>query len=147
MDKDLKIKISINSETAKLDALNSKINTTSKGFNQADSMAFTFLSRLSFGAGAVGGLYLVVDTLSQIKDRGFEVNKEFQKLTNSLTTSSAVMMANNDIYGNAVTVSEKYRLATIDASRTTELLNKANLNTPHSMGETVKIYDSMYFGM
>ena len=71
MDKDLKIKISINSETAKLDALNSKINTTSKGFNQADSMASTFLSRLSFGAGAIGGLYLVVDTLSQIKDNSF----------------------------------------------------------------------------
>ncbi len=147
MDKNLRIKVSIDSETTKLDTLNSKINSTSKGFNQADSMAATFLSRLSFGAGAVGGLYLVVDTLSKIKDRGFEVNQEFQKLTNSLTTSSAVMMANNDIYGNAVSVSEKYRLATIDAARTTELLNKANLNTPHSMGETVKIYDSMYFSM
>jgi len=146
-DKDLKIRIKIDSETGKLDVLNSKINNTSKGFNQADSMASTFLSRLSFGAGTVGGLYLVVDTLSRIKDRGFEVNKEFQKLTNSLTTSSAVMMANNDIYGNAITVSEKYRLASIDATRTTELLNKANLNTPHSMGETVKIYDSMYFSM
>ena len=147
MDKNLRINIGINPETAKLDTLNSKINTTSKGFNQADSMASTFLSRLSFGAGAVGGLYLVVDTLSEIKDRGFEVNKEFQKLTNSLTMSSAVMMANNDIYGNAVTISEKYRLATIDAAKTTELLNKANLNTPHGMDETVKIYDSMYFGM
>ncbi len=147
MDKELRVKIKIDSETAKLDTLNSKINNTSKGFNNADSMASTFLSRLSFGAGAVGGLYLVVDTLSKIKDRGFEVNKEFQKLTNSLATSSAVMMANNDIYGNAVTTSEKYRLATIDAARTTELLNKANLNTPHSMSETVKIYDSMYFGM
>lgn len=147
MNKNLRIKVSIDSETTKLDALNSKINSTSKGFNQADSMAATFLSRLSFGAGAVGGLYLVFDTLGKIKDRGFEVNQEFQKLTNSLTTSSAVMMANNDIYGNAVTVSEKYRLATIDAARTTELLNKANLNTPHSMSETVKIYDSMYFSM
>lgn len=147
MDKNLKINISVNSETAKLDALNSKINTTSKGFNQADSMASTFLSRLSFGAGAVGGLYLVVDTLSKIKDRGFEVNKEFQKLNNSLSTSSAVMMADTDIYGNAITVAQKYSLAKIDAARSTELLNKANLNTPHIMGETVKIYDSMYFGM
>jgi hypothetical protein len=147
MDKELRIKVKIDSETAKLDTLNSKINTTSKGFNQADSMASTFLSRLSFGAGAVGGLYLVVDTLSKIKDRGFEVNKEFQKLTNSLTMSSAVMMADTDIYGNAITVAEKYTLAKIDAAKSTELLNKANLETPHSMDETVKIYDSMYFGM
>lgn len=147
MDKDVRVRIKIDSETAKLDTLNNKVNSVGSSFNKTDSMALTFLSRLSFGAGAIGGLYLVIDTLAEIKDRGFEVNKTMQTLTNSLTMSSAVMMANNDIYGNAISVSEKYRLATIDAARTTELLQKANLKTPHTLDQTVKLYDSMYFGM
>jgi hypothetical protein len=147
VDKDVIVRIKIDSETAKLDTLNNKVNSVGSSFNKTDSMALTFLSRLSFGAGTIGGLYLVIDTLAEIKDRGFEVNKTMQTLTNSLTMSSAVMMANNDIYGNAISVSEKYRLATIDAARTTELLQKANLKTPHTLDQTVKLYDSMYFGM
>ncbi|MGE4382262.1 MAG: hypothetical protein AB7D41_03595 [Arcobacter sp.] len=147
MDKDVRVRIKIDSETAKLDTLNSKVNSVGNSFNKTDSMALTFLSRLSFGAGAIGGLYLVIDTLSEIKDRGFEVNKTMQTLTNSLTTSSAVMIANTDIYGNAISISEKYRLATIDAARTTQLLQKANLKTPHTLDQTVKLYDSMYIGM
>jgi hypothetical protein len=46
MDKELRVKIKIDSETAKLDTLNSKINNTSKGFNNADSMASAFTSKL-----------------------------------------------------------------------------------------------------
>ena len=54
MDKDLRIKIKIDSETAKLDTLNTKINSTSKGFNQADSLASAFTKRIL----TLGGAYL-----------------------------------------------------------------------------------------
>ena len=47
MDKEVSVKIKINSETAKLDSLNSKVKDTKKGFDEAGSMASTFLARLS----------------------------------------------------------------------------------------------------
>ena len=147
MDKDLRIKIKIDSETAKLDILNTKINSTSKGFNQADSMASAFTSRLASIGGAVGGLYLVNKTLGDITRTGFEVNRTMQTLTNSLTMSSAVMMGNIDSMGNSISTTEKYRLATMDASSSLEKLQKINLETPHTLEQTVKLYDSMYMGM
>ena len=147
MDKELRIKVKINSETAKLDTLNSKINTTSKEFNQADSMASTFLSRLSFGAGAVGGLYLISNVLNDIKNRGFEANISTQKLTNSLATSIAITSANVDSMGKQISLSEKYAMAVDEATLSLEQLNKINIDTPHNAEQTVKIYDAMYAGM
>lgn len=59
MDKELRIKIKIDSETAKLETLNSKINDTSKGFNKADSMVSAFTNRILM----LGGAYLSLNTV------------------------------------------------------------------------------------
>lgn len=85
MDKNLKIKINIDSETAKLDALNSKINTTSKGFNQADSMASAFTSRLDVLNGKMKSAFdskpiddLVKRTLDPYGAKLDEINQKWQ---------------------------------------------------------------------
>lgn len=147
LDKELRVKIKIDSETAKLDTLNSKINSTSKGFNKADSMTSTFISRLELIGGAVGGLYLINETIGNIGRTGFETNRTIQKLTNSLAASIAITSTNIDSMGKQITLSEKYAMATDEARLSLEQLNRINLDTPHTLDQTVKIYDAMYIGM
>jgi hypothetical protein len=147
LDKELRVKIKIDSETAKLDTLNSKINTTEKGFNKADSMASTFISRLGLIGGAVGGLYLINETIGNIGRTGFETNITIQKLTNSLAASISITSTNIDSLGKQITLSEKYAMATDEARLSLEQLNRINLDTPHTLDQTVKIYDAMYIGM
>ncbi|KLD95808.1 hypothetical protein [Aliarcobacter butzleri] len=127
--------------------MNQQVKDLGKSFSDTDSFANTFLKRINIAGHIYAGFQVINNTLGDITRRGIEVNKELQKLTNSLTMASAVMISNNDIYGNAISVQDKYRIAQIEASKATELLQKANINTPHSMKETVQIYDAMYFGM
>ncbi len=144
---EVRIKIKIDSNSQELVLMKQQVQDLGKSFNDTDSYAATFMKRINIAGGIFLGYELLKNTLGAVAQKGMDVNKEFQKLTNSLTMSSAVMMANNDIYGNAVSVTDKYKIAQMDAAKTTELLQKANINTPHTMKETVKIYDSMYFGM
>lgn len=144
---EVRLKIKIDAKSQELILMNQQVKDLGKSFSDTDSFANTFLKRINIAGYIYAGFQVINNTLGDITRRGIEVNKELQKLTNSLTMASAVMISNNDIYGNAISVQDKYRIAQIEASKATELLQKANINTPHSMKETVQIYDAMYFGM
>lgn len=144
---EVRLKIKIDAKSQELILMNQQVKDLGKSFSDTDSFANTFLKRINIAGHIYAGFQVINNTLGDITRRGIEVNKELQKLTNSLTMASAVMISNNDIYGNAISVQDKYRIAQIEASKSTELLQKANINTPHSMKETVQIYDAMYFGM
>lgn len=144
---EVRLRIKIDAKSQELILMNQQVKDLGKSFSDTDSFANTFLKRINIAGHIYAGFQVINNTLGDITRRGIEVNKELQKLTNSLTMASAVMISNNDIYGNAISVQDKYRIAQIEASKATELLQKANINTPHSMKETVQIYDAMYFGM
>ncbi|MFW3357388.1 hypothetical protein [Aliarcobacter butzleri] len=144
---EVRLRIKIDAKSQELILMNQQVKDLGKSFSDTDSFANTFLKRINIAGYIYAGFQVINNTLGDITRRGIEVNKELQKLTNSLTMASAVMISNNDIYGNAISVQDKYRIAQIEASKATELLQKANINTPHSMKETVQIYDAMYFGM
>lgn len=144
---EVRLKIKIDAKSQELILMNQQVKDLGKSFSDTDSFANTFLKRINIAGHIYAGFQVINNTLGDITRNGIEVNRGFQKLTNSLTISSAAMISNNDIYGNAISVQDKYRLAQIEASKATELLQKANINTPHSMKETVQIYDAMYIGM
>lgn len=144
---EVRLKIKIDAKSQELILMNQQVKDLGKSFSDTDSFANTFLKRINIAGHIYAGFQVINNTLGDITRNGIEVNRGFQKLTNSLTISSAAMISNNDIYGNAISVQDKYRLAQIEASKATELLQKANINTPHSLKETVQIYDAMYIGM
>lgn len=144
---EVRLRIKIDAKSQELILMNQQVKDLGKSFSDTDSFANTFLKRINIAGHIYAGFQVINNTLGDITRNGIEVNRGFQKLTNSLTISSAAMISNNDIYGNAISVQDKYRLAQIEASKATELLQKANINTPHSMKETVQIYDAMYIGM
>ncbi len=147
MADEVRIKIKIDSNSQELVLMKQQVQELGKSFTDADSFANTFMKRINLAGHIYAGYQVLNQTIGELGARGFGVNKEIQKLNNSLTTSSAVMMANTDVYGNAITVADKYKIAQIDAAKSTEMLQKANINTPHTLNQTVKTYDSMYFGM
>ncbi|MDN5077654.1 hypothetical protein PJV89_05235 [Aliarcobacter butzleri] len=144
---EVRLRIKIDAKSQELILMNQQVKDLGKSFSDTDSFANTFLKRINIAGHIYAGFQVINNTLGDITRNGIEVNRGFQKLTNSLTISSAAMISNNDIYGNAISVQDKYRLAQIEASKATELLQKANINTPHSLKETVQIYDAMYIGM
>ncbi|MCT7489130.1 hypothetical protein N5T63_09490 [Aliarcobacter cryaerophilus] len=146
-NEEVRLKIKIDAKSQELILMNQQVKDLGKSFTDTDSFANTFLKRINIAGHLYAGFQVINNTLGDISRTGLEVNKQFQKLTNSLTMASAVMISNNDIYGNAISIQDKYRIAQIEASKATELLQKANIATPHSMKETVQIYDAMYFGM
>lgn len=146
-NEEVRLKIKIDAKSQELILMNQQVKDLGKSFTDTDSFANTFLKRINIAGHIYAGFQVINNTLGDISRKGLEVNKQFQKLTNSLTMASAVMISNNDIYGNAISVQDKYRIAQIEASKATELLQKANIATPHIMKETVQIYDAMYFGM
>lgn len=146
-NEEVRLKIKIDAKSQELILMNQQVKDLGRSFTDTDSFANTFLKRINIAGHLYAGFQVINNTLGDISRTGLEVNKQFQKLTNSLTMASAVMISNNDIYGNAISVQDKYRIAQIEASKATELLQKANITTPHSMKETVQIYDAMYFGM
>lgn len=86
MDKDLKIRIKIDSETAKLDTLNNKVNNTAKGLNDAASMASAFENKIL----ALGGAYLTLEAAIN-SGKMFIAQADSMKLLDArlkLTTSS-----------------------------------------------------------
>lgn len=144
---EVRIKIRIDSKSQELVLMNQQVKNLGNSFNKTDSMAATFISRLELIGGVAGGLYIVNKTIGDIGRTGFETNRTVQKLTNSLATSIAITSANVDSMGNQITLSQKYAMATDEARLSQEQLNKINLDTPHTLDQTVKIYDAMYIGM
>ncbi|OCL85746.1 hypothetical protein AAX26_01813 [Aliarcobacter thereius] len=147
MSNDVRVRIKIDSDSKELIVMKDEVKKLGKVFNETDSFANTFAKRLNL----FGHVYLTFQTLKntvgELASQGLELNKTFQTLTNSLTMSSAVAMANTNQLGKQLSVSEKYSLANIQASKSMELLKKATLNTSLTFEQNVKLYDTMYLGM
>lgn len=147
MDKDVRVRIKIDSETAKLDTLNNKVNTVKGSFVNTDKIVKDFKDKIDLGARLFVGYQVFNQTLADIYRVGIETNKTMQNLTNSLTTLRAVSASNVDSLGNHLTVQQKYNMAQVEAKEVLQELIKINKETPHSLNETTKIYDAMYLGM
>lgn len=146
-DSDVRVRIQINSDTKELLLAKDEVKRLGNAFNDTDTFANTFLKRLNAFGHAYIGFQTLNNTIGQIATKGFELNKTFQDLTNSLTLSSAAVASNVSSTGKYLTVQEKYSLANIEASKTLEHLRKATLNTSLSFEQNVKMYDTMYLGM
>jgi|GEM_PF-1672591 len=143
---EVKVRIKIDSNTKELILMSDEVRKLGTAFNNADSFANRFVKNLDIVGKSYLGLQLFNNSLGQIVSKGVEVNKAFQDLTNSLTLSSVAVSSNTSSLGKNLNIQEKYKLATIEAKKSLELLNKATINTHLSFAQNVKIYDTLYLG-
>ena len=85
--------------------------------------------------------------LSYLVKEGIAYNATIEKLTNGLTTLNALTSSNVDNFGKQLSIQDKYNIASRESIETIAQLNKINLETPHTLNETVQIYKSMYSSM
>lgn len=78
---------------------------------------------------------------------GIDYNAQMEKLTNGLTTLNVLTSKNVDSNGKALSQEQKYNLARLESIETMKKLNAVNLETPHTLDQTVQIYKSMYTSM
>ena len=86
-------------------------------------------------------------SLSSLAKHGIEYSNTIEKLTNGLITLNVMTSKNIDSNGKALTLEEKYNLARIESLDIMTKLNAINIETPHTLEQTVQIYKSMYTTM
>ncbi|MGE4517320.1 MAG: hypothetical protein AB7D96_10715 [Arcobacteraceae bacterium] len=144
---EIRIKFKIDSDTKEIVLLNKEVKNLGGSFNNADTFANTFMKRINIAGHIYAGYQALNHTLGDIYSTGIQVNRSMQSLTNSLATSIAMTSANVDSMGRLISINEKYTMATTAAKISLQELLEINAETPHTLDQTVKIYDAMYIGM
>lgn len=143
----LKIKIDSSEAVKASDNLN-KLNSTSKSTEKQNN-TLVGTNKLLFDSFSKGNIAIgaTVTAMSLLVKKGIEYAASIEKLTNGLTTLNVMTSKNIASNGQALTLEEKYNIARKESIETMQQLNKVNLETPHSLEETVQIYKSMYTSM
>ena len=119
----------------------SKLTNQSGKTEQSTTKLSGAFSKANIGIAAVGA------GLAYLTKQGISYNATIEKLTNGLTTLNALTSSNVDNFGKQLSIQDKYNIATRESVETIAQLNKINLETPHTLNETVQIYKSMYSSM
>jgi len=143
---EVKVRIKIDSNTKELILMSDEVRKLGTAFNNADSFANRFVKNLDVIGKSYLGFQLFNNSLGQIVSKGLEVNKAFQDLTNSLSLSSVAVSSNTSKLGKNLNIQQKYALATLEAKKSLDLLNKATINTSLTFAQNVKVYDTLYLG-
>jgi len=143
------LKIKIDSSDAKVasDNLN-KLSNTSKSLESQSNSLININNSLmgSFSKGQIA-ITATVTAMGALVKKGVEYAATMEKLTNGLTTLNVMTSSNIASNGQALSLEEKYNIARKESIDTMQKLNAINLETPHTLDETVQIYKSMYTSM
>lgn len=119
----------------------SKLTNQSGKTEQSTTKLSGVFTKANIAIGAIGA------SIAYVTKQGIAYNATIEKLTNGLTTLNALTSSNVDNFGKQLSVQDKYNIATRESVETIAQLNKINLETPHTLNETVQIYKSMYSSM
>lgn len=136
------LKIAVDSSEVK-NATNNLNNLTNVSGNTEKSTTSLIGGFTKLKAGALAAAAAV----GALAKAGVEYNAQIEKLTNGLTTLNVLTSKNIDSNGKAITLEQKYNLARRESIETMQKLNAINLETPHTLDQTVQIYKAMYTSM
>ena len=141
MQKDLKIRISIDKKTGELKVVNGEFNKLEKSVKSANTSTNTLnTSLMNLAKGAVG-IYAINQAFSAVVKSGFAFNSQMEQAKAGLTSLAVA------VQDKSIPVMERYRKANLEASDTLVRLQKINAQTPHTLDQTNQIYKAMYVSM
>ena len=94
MEKDLRIKISIDKDTGSLKVVNGEFDELNKKVNKSNSSVSSMKSSLLGLAGAVGGIYAVEKAFEAVIKTGFAFNKNMEDSFAGLTALTVATSSN-----------------------------------------------------
>lgn len=154
MEKDVKIKISIDNQTKEIKVIKDDFKKLSNNIAQSSEATRKFqksMARMGHISSAILGVNLsfgaLRKTISNTLGVGINYNRSMENLTNGLTTLNVITSSNVTSLGRYVSLQEKYAIATNEAKMQVKDLAKINKETPHTLTQTVQIYKTMYPSM
>lgn len=137
MEKDLRIKISIDKKTGELKVLDGEFNKLSNSVNKTD----TLMSKVQNRILGVASAYAVYRAAQKTISDGFSFNKSLEDSKAGLVALSVA------VQDKSIPIMQRYATANLEAADTLEKLQKINIQTPHTLTETNQIYKAMYVSM
>ena len=141
MQKDLRIKISIDKKTGELKVVESEFDKLNKRVKTASHNTNTFKNDLIGLAKGAVGIYAINEAFKAVIKTGFDYNSQLENAKGGLVALSVA------IQDKAIPVTERYTRANAEATKTLQELQKINAATPHTLGQTNQIYKAMYVSM
>jgi len=141
MQKDLKIKISIDKKTGELKVISSEFDELGNKINDADVNTNSLTSSLIGVAKGVVGIYAVNKAFRAVTDSGFAFNMQLEDAKAGLTALSVA------VQDKSIPVMERYNIGNKEAIETLRELQRINVETPHTLNQTNQIYKAMYVSM
>ena len=147
MEKDLKIRISIDKKTGELKVVNGEFKQIRKSVKNTSASIDSFGSLLMNIGVKVGGIYLVKEAFDAVLKSGFAFNKNMEDSIAGLTALIVATSSNTSAMGKHLSIAEKYNLAQKEAIKTAQELLKINAQTPYTLNQTTEVYRSLYVTM
>jgi len=141
LEKDLRIKITVDKNTGSLKVINSEFDDLDFKVNKTEKSFGTLKGSIAGLATAAVGIYAVEKALESVMKSGFSFNIELEEAKAGLISLSVA------VQDKSIPVLERYNAANIEATSTLKELQRINAQTPHSLNETNKIYNAMYVSM
>ena len=129
-----KATIKINELHKKLKELDAPIQQTNKSFTDTNAGLISMAKNIV-------GVTIAYQAMNKIVSDGFAFNKAIEEAKNGLASLSVATQS------KAIPVMERYAIANKEATKTLEELQKINVQTPHTLDQTNKIYKAMYVSM
>ena len=153
-NKDLKITIKIDTKTKELkivegdfNKLSSSIHKVGVNLKEFHSVSNSVVKGL-FKYDVIKNIFLkTTEAIEQTIKTGIEFNKNMENSVAGLTALTVATSSNISVMGKHLSIMEKYRLAQIEATKTTKELIRINAQTPHTLNQTIQIYKSIYSSM
>ncbi len=147
MEKELKIKISIDNQTGAIKVVDGNFKELSQSINKADKNTDSFTKRLKDMAHGAASIYVVKKAFDSVVGSGFAYNNAMEQSIAGLTSLNVATSANVSAMGHQLSITKKYEIAQKEAVATASELARINAETPHTLGETNQIYKAMYVSM
>jgi len=147
MNKELKIKIKVDKDTGAVKVVGDEFDTLNTKTKSASIGIKDVTKSLGGIAAGVGSIYLIKEAFEFAIKSGFSFNNSLEQSTQGLTALTVATSSNISALGKHLTLTDKYSLATIEATKSVKDLQKINADTPHSLNQTNQIYKAMYVSM
>ena len=142
MDKDLRIKIKVDSNTGELIVTQKEFSKLGKAVDTTTNSFTSFIDKAKTVVGVSAAYLAFQQTIGKLVTTGIEFNKQTETMRIGISSLIAVNSSNETSLGRTVDASEKYRLATIASKEAIESLKIANKETSATLPELTQAFQS-----
>lgn len=142
MDKDLRIRIKVDSNTGELIVTQKEFNKLGKVVDNTTNSFTSFIGKAKTIVGVSAAYLAFEQTIGKLVTTGIEFNRQTETMKIGISSLIAVNSSNETSLGRNIDATEKYRLANIASKEAIESLKEANKQTSATLPELTEAFQS-----